>query len=123
MSYASGLRETRGAATSSFNFSASTIERVISSCTAKMLCIWRSNVSDQIVKPSLASISSAVIRIRSPSRRTLPSSTLPTFSFSAISLRSASLPLNQNDERRAATRRPSILVSAVRISSAIPSLK
>src|SRR6266478_103347 len=99
------------------------MERVISSCSAKIPCISRSYVSDQIVNPSPASISSAVIRTRLPSRRTLPSSTCPTFNLDAISPSSASLSLNQNEDRRAATRRPSTFASAPRSSSAIPSPK
>jgi len=86
-----------------------------------MLCISRSNVSDQMVKPSRASISSAVTRTRL--RRAEPnSSTCATLSLLAISADQLA-DLNQNDERRAATRRLSILDNAVRISSAIPSLK
>src|SRR5213592_2613441 len=77
------------------------MERVISSCSAKIPCISRSYVSDQTVNPSHASISSAVTRTRLPSRRTLPSSTWSTFSFAAISASSVSLSLNQNEERRA----------------------
>src|SRR4030095_4052673 len=40
-----------------------------------------------------------------------------------MSLTSIDLPLNENDEVRAATRRPSICPSALMISSEMPSLK
>ncbi len=83
------LRE-RGAvvATLSLSFNASTIERVISSCNAKIPWNSRSKVSDHKVNPFHASISSAVTRTRLPSRRTVPSSTCSTFNFSAISVSS-----------------------------------
>ena len=57
---------------------ASTVERVISSCSAKIPWNSRSNVSDHKVNPFRASISSALMRTRLPSRRTVPSSTCST---------------------------------------------
>ena len=54
-------------------------------------------------------------------RRTLPSSTVVTESFSPIVRRSSPLPLNENADVRAATLRPLSGVRAFRISSAIPS--
>src|SRR6516164_3964897 len=61
------------------------------------------------------------MRTRSPARRTLPSSTVVTFSFSPIVRRSTLLPLKEKADVRAATRRPASPVRAFRISSAIPS--
>src|SRR5712692_8495617 len=58
-----------------------------------------------------------------PSLRTLPSRMVPTLSFSPMLRRSSLLPLNENDEVRPATRRPSTWASASRISSATPSEK
>ena len=55
--------------------------------------------------------------------RTLPSSTVATFSFRAMPPMSSFFPLNAKDEVRAATRSAWILVSALMISSAMPSVK
>src|SRR5438874_11738405 len=98
------------------------MERVISSCSAKIPCISRSYVSVQMVNPSPALISSAVIRTRLPSRRTLPSSTCPTFNFDAISPSSVSLLLNQNEEPRGDTHSRVIMLSAERSYCVIPTL-
>src|SRR2546421_604049 len=57
-------------------------------------------------------MSCAVMRTRLPSRRKLPSSTFATFNFCPISLTSAFLPLNANDDVRATTRSPSTFASA-----------
>ena len=53
--------------------------------------------------------------------RTLPSSNVETPSARAISRTSTDLPLNWNDELRAATRSPETVQRASRISSAMPS--
>ena len=60
-------------------------------------------------------------RTRSPDRRTLPPSTVVTLSFSPIVLRSSLRPRSVNADARAATRRFCKGVSALRISSAMPS--
>src|SRR4029453_14017319 len=60
-------------------------------------------------------------RTRVPALRTLPSSTWRTSSRRAMSVTSSDLPLNENDELRAATRRPSICPSALMISSEMAS--
>src|SRR4051794_22305309 len=61
------------------------------------------------------------MRTRLPSWRTLPSSTVRTLSFRAISAILACLPLKENDEVRAATRRLEVLARSLRISSESPS--
>ena len=101
----------------------SAIARAISSWTSKISAISRSYRSDHTWKPLATSTSCTVTRTRLPDRRTLPSSTVPTLSFDPISARSDDRPLNENDDARAATRRPSICDSAFRISSASPSPK
>jgi hypothetical protein len=68
-------------------------------------------------------MSCAVTRSRCPARRTLPSTTVATFSRCPISRTSAFLPLNAKAEVRAATRSPDTLPSAVMSSSVIPSAK
>ena len=65
----------------------------------------------------------AVIRNCSPLRRTEPSSTLATCSCRAISGISTPLPLNENDEVRAATLSCGILASRLSNSSEMPSEK
>ncbi len=65
----------------------------------------------------------AVIRIRSPALRTLPSRTVRTFNLSAMLRMSSFFPLNANDDVRDATRRDWIRESALMISSAMPSAK
>ena len=73
--------------------------------------------------PSAAEISWAVTRMRSPARRTLPSSTFVTPSASAMPRTSSFLPLNAKADVRAITLSPGIRVSSLMISSARPSLK
>ena len=68
-------------------------------------------------------MSCAVTRIFRPDWRTLPSSTVVTPSAAPILRTSSSFPLNANAEVREATRSASIFVSALMISSVIPSLK
>ena len=68
-------------------------------------------------------MSCAVTRSRVPARRTLPARTVATLSFSPTSRTSASLPLKAKAEVRAATRRPSTLLSALISSSVMPSEK
>ena len=63
------------------------------------------------------------IRTRLPAFRTLPSRSVATFSFSPITARSSFLPLNWNEDARAATRSPRIFVSTLSSSSARPSAK
>lgn len=63
------------------------------------------------------------MRRRLPILRTLPSSTVETFSFRPTSPRSSFFPLRANDTVREATRNDWIFVSALMISSAIPSVK
>ena len=58
-----------------------------------------------------------------PSFRTLPSRILLTFSFSATVRRSSFLPLNWNDDVRAATRSPGIRTRWFKSSSDSPSEK
>ena len=58
-----------------------------------------------------------------PIFRTLPSSTVDTFSLRPMSRMSSLLPLNAKDDVREATRSDWILVSALMISSAMPSVK
>src|SRR6056297_125569 len=65
----------------------------------------------------------AVMRTRSPARRTLPSSTVLTPSVAATSGMPTDFPLKMNDEVREATRNCGSLTSRFRISSAMPSLK
>ena len=65
----------------------------------------------------------AVIRSRFPALRTLPSSTVATLSCSPISRMSWFFPLNANADVRDATCSASTLVSALMISSAMPSQK
>ncbi len=63
------------------------------------------------------------MRTRLPALRTLPSSTLVTFSWLAMSGMLALLPLKANEEVREATCRPSTLTSRLSSSSAMPSEK
>ena len=63
------------------------------------------------------------MRIRLPALRTLPSSTVATFSARPTSATVAPLPLNENADERAATRRPRILASTFSSSSDKPSAK
>ena len=72
----------------------------ISSCIAKTSVIGRSYRSDHKWVPSAAAISWAVTRIRSPARRTLPSSTLVTPSAWAMLANILVLPL-ERERRRA----------------------
>ena len=95
----------------------------ISSCIANTSVIGRSYRSDHKWVPSAAAISCAVTRIRSPARRTLPSSTLVTPSACAMWRTSSFLPLNENADVRAITFSPSTCASALMISSARPSPK
>ncbi len=89
---------------------------------AKISCSERSKVSDQSSYPSPLA-SRAVTRTRSPALRTLPSRRVVTPSARLISRVSIALPLNWNDELRAATRRPEMPPKALSSSSAIPSQK
>jgi len=68
-------------------------------------------------------MSCAVMRTRSPCRRTLPSSTMRTSSSRAMSGISLAWPLYANEEVRAATRRSGVRASTLRISSLTPSEK
>src|SRR5258705_7297502 len=68
-------------------------------------------------------MSCAITRRRLPALRTLPSSTVLTLSCSPTRRMSWFLPLNANADVRAATRNAWILVSALMISSAMPSVK
>ena len=70
-----------------------------------------------------ALISCAVMRMVFAERRTLPSSTAPTFSLCAIVPMSVFVPLNENAEVRAATCSPLIAASELRSSSVSPSEK
>ena len=70
-----------------------------------------------------ALINCAVTRMVCAERRTLPSSTAPTFSLRAIVPMSASLPLNENAEVRAATCSSLISASELSSSSVSPSEK
>src|SRR5579863_3815203 len=63
------------------------------------------------------------MRIVCAERRTLPSSTAPTFSLRAIVAMSVSLPLNENAEVRAATCNSLISASELSSSSVSPSEK
>ena len=58
-----------------------------------------------------------------PIFRTLPSSTVETLSLRPISPITSCFPLNANDDVREATRSDCTLVSALMISSAMPSAK
>ena len=64
-----------------------------------------------------------MIRIRFPTLRTLPSSTVVTPSFSPISRTSVFLPLKAKEDVRDATWTPGTLAIALMISSVMPSLK
>jgi len=108
---------------SSTTSSAVAIFSAISSCTPKASSPERSYVSDHRWKPSAARISCAVIRSRSPARRTDPSTTLATPSVSAISGIGRSCPLNAKAEVRAVTSRSGNCASEFRISSVRPSAK
>ena len=68
-------------------------------------------------------MSCAVMRMCSPSSRTLPSSTARTLSARAILRMSSFLPLNAKEEVRAATRKFEALERSFRSSSEMPSLK
>ena len=68
-------------------------------------------------------MSCAVIRTWFPARRTDPSSTVRTFSCSPMRRRFSFFPLNENDDIRPATRNSATCVSALRISSVMPSAK
>ena len=68
-------------------------------------------------------MSCVVMRMRLPARRTLPCSTVATWSCSPTTRSSCCLPLNENADMRAATCRPSTRDSALMMSSAIPSPK
>ena len=70
-----------------------------------------------------ALINCAVMRMVCAERRTLPSSTAPTFSLRATVPMSGSLPLKENAEVRAATCKPSISASELSSSSVRPSEK
>ena len=100
--------------------SAATTARAISSWMAKASCTPRSNLSDQSSYPSLLT-RRALTRSRSSSLRTLPSNSVDTPNAAVITRTSAGLPLNWNEELRAATRSPATVQSASMISSAIPS--
>src|SRR5882762_8785407 len=63
------------------------------------------------------------MRIVCAERRTLPSSTAPTFSLCATVTMSGCSPWNENDDVRAATRSSLIRVSELRSSSVRPSEK
>ena len=63
------------------------------------------------------------MRSRSPDFLTLPSSTVLTLSFLAMSVMFVFLPLKENAEVRAATFMPSIFANALSSSSAKPSQK
>ena len=63
------------------------------------------------------------MRIRLPALRTLPSSTVATFSARPTSATVAPLPLNVKADERAATRNPRIFASTLSSSSARPSEK
>ena len=100
-----------------------TIDRVISSCTAKTSSICRSNVSDQRVESSSTPTRRAVTRRRAPARRTLASRTNPTPSRAPISWMGTSPLLKANVDVRDTTRRPSTFASAFINSSVMPSPK
>ncbi len=70
-----------------------------------------------------ALINCAVMRTVFAERRTLPSSTAPTFSLRAIVPMSVSLPLNENAEVRAATCNSLISARELSSSSVSPSEK
>src|SRR5215469_613514 len=74
-------------------------------------------------KPSAALMSCAVIRTRLPSLRTLPSRMVLTLSFSPTVRRSSVLPLNWNEDVRAATRSVGIFAKSLSSSSERPSEK
>ena len=63
------------------------------------------------------------MRTRLPDLRTLPSSTVATLSLAPTSAMSIPFSRNRKDDERAATWRPSNCVSALMISSVMPSLK
>ena len=85
---------------------ASTAAFAISSCTANTSSRSRSNRSDQRWMPSAALISREITRSRSPAARTLPSSTVSTFSIVPIRRTSSSVVLNRNAELSETTRKP-----------------
>ena len=66
--------------------------------------------------PVAASISCALTRTRLPERRTLPSSTVATSSFSPTVRRSSRRPLNAKQDVRAATRGALVAVARARYS-------
>src|SRR5215469_4116836 len=99
--------------------------------TALAISVWslnisstsRSYVSDQAWKPVTALISCAVMRTVLPERRTLPSSTAPTFSLCATVAMSGCSPWNEKDEVGAATCSWLIRDSELSSSSVRPSEK
>src|SRR5436190_4709633 len=77
----------------------------------------------QGAKPSCQFISCAVTRTRRPARRTLPWRTVATPSVRPIVASGSFFPLYEKAEARAATRNPDTCVSALMMSSVMPSLK
>ena len=96
---------------------------VNASCTANTSAPVRSKASLQSTCPSVVLVSCAVRRIRSPARRTVPSTMAPTPSVLPTSGARIVLPLNEKLELRPATRSPGSFDNACASSSVSPSLK
>ena len=96
---------------------------VNSSCTVKTSFAVLSYESLHRCLPSVVLVNDAVTRSRSPLRRTVPSTIPATSSALPMSCAFADLPLNENDDVRAASRSPGSWDSACASSSVMPSEK
>ena len=94
-----------------------------SSCTANRSESCRSYCSDQSDWPVRTLVSSTAMRTRSPARRTLPSTTLPTPSSRDIRLSRSPAVSYCAVAARLSTRSAATRESWVAISSVIPALK
>ena len=92
-------------------------------CTSKMSVSWRSKVSPQRCFSVLGSTRCTTIRTRCPARRTLPSSTAPTPSSSAIAVIFLVVFLYCMEDVREITLSALTFESWAMMSSVIPSLK